>query len=162
MSASNPAPGRPGAAPPPHGVPARTPRPARLSSAHPGGTRTAASPLPLLVAAGALLVSLVIAVVVAATPASIPIRFLGIPLPLVTSGAWWLSFIGYLLTPVVVLACYGWDAVGQRNGLRANRNFVLRPSWRRGLQWLTGAAIVVGAWHVLNLSVPLSEAWGFS
>jgi purine-cytosine permease-like protein len=113
------------------------------------------------VAGAAVLVSVVLAIVVA-VGASTPILFLGIPLPLVTPGSWWLSFIGYLLTPVLVLACYGWDAVGQRNGLRANRNFVLRPTWRRSLQWLTGIAIVVGAWHVLNLSVPLSEAWGFS
>jgi hypothetical protein len=108
-----------------------------------------------------VLVSVALAIVVALL-ASTTILFLGIPLPLVAGSSWWLSFIGYLLTPVVVLACYGWDAVGQRNGLRANRNFVLRPTWRRALQWLTGIAIVVGAWHVLNLSVPLSEAWGFS
>lgn len=143
------------AAPPPSARPASRP---------PGAGRgpAGASPLPLLIAAGALVLSLVIAVLVAATPASVPILFLAIPLPLVTPAFWWLSLVGYLLTPVAVLACYGWDAVGQRNGLRANRNFVLRPSWRRGLQWLTGAAILVGAWHVLNLSVPLSEAWGFS
>lgn len=143
------------AAPPPSARPASRPAGA-------GRRPASASPLPLLIAAGALVLSLVIAVLVAATPASVPILFLGIPLPLVTPAFWWLSLVGYLLTPVAVLACYGWDAVGQRNGLRANRNFVLRPSWRRGLQWLTGAAILVGAWHVLNLSVPLSEAWGFS
>lgn len=134
-------------------------RPASVSSLR---GPAAASPLPLLVAAGALLVSLVLAIVVALTPASVPILVLNVPMPLVTPAFWWLSFLGYLLTPIAVLACYGWDAVGQRNGLRANRNFVLRPTWRRSLRWLTGIAIVVGAWHVLNLSVPLSEAWGFS
>ncbi|MFT4229597.1 MAG: hypothetical protein QM602_04835, partial [Microbacterium sp.] len=122
----------------------------------------AASPLPLLVAGGALGVSVVLALLVALTPASVPIAFLGVPLPLVTAGWWWVSLLGYLLTPVVVLGCYGWDAVGQRNGLRADRNFVLRPSWSRALQWLTGISIAVGAWHVLNLSVPLAEAWGLS
>jgi len=151
------APGTPGI-----GAPARAGHPASGAAQRPVRGRAGASPLPLLVALVALALSIVIALVVALTPASIPILFLGIPLPLVATGFWWLSFLGYALTPIAVLACYGWDAVGQRNGLRANRDFVLRPSWRRALQWLTGIAIVVGAWHVLNLSVPLSEAWGFS
>ena len=73
------------------------------------------------------------------------------------------SFIGYLLTPVVVIACYGWDAIGQRNALRANRNFVPKPAWTRALLWTAGASVLVGAWHVLNLSVPCSRSrWGLS
>ena len=75
---------------------------------------------------------------------------------------WWPSFIGYLLTPVLVIACYGWDAIGQRNGLRANRNFLPKPAWTRTLLWIAGVSVLVGAWHVLNLSVPLSDAWGLS
>lgn len=121
--------------------------------------RATANPLPLVVAVVAVVASVALAVV-AATSASAPVLVLGIALPLVASGSWWLSFAGYLLTPVVVLACYGWNALGQRNGLRAHRDFVLRPGWGTALLWLTGASILIGAWHVLNLSVPLSEAWG--
>ncbi|MFT4220172.1 MAG: hypothetical protein QM611_06610, partial [Microbacterium sp.] len=128
----------------------------------PGGVRAAASPWPLIVAAAAFGLSVLLAVVLAATPASDPVRFLGAPLPLVVGGFWWVSLAGYLLTPAVVLACYGWNAVAQRKGLGANRNFVLRPGWSRALRWLAGLSIVVGAWHVLNLSVPLSAAWGGS
>jgi len=77
---------------------------------------------------------------------------------LVKPGMWWLSFIGYLLTPVVVIACYGWDAIGQRNALRLNRNFVPKPAWTRVLLWTAGVSIVAGAWHVLNLSVGIIDA----
>ena len=28
------------------------------------------------------------------------------------------------------------------------------------LKWLMIIGIVLGAWHVLNLAVPLTEAWG--
>lgn len=140
---------------PPRGTPVSRPRPA-------GRSRSSANPLPLIVAVAALVLSLVIAVVLAVTSASAPIAFLTLTLKLVTPGWWWLSLIGYVLTPVAVIACYGWDSVGQRNGLRENRDFVLRPSWSRALLWCAGISIVVGAWHVLNLSVPLTEAWGLS
>jgi purine-cytosine permease-like protein len=108
-----------------------------------------------------MLVSVVLAVAVVLT-ASAPIAFLGVPFPLVRAEAFWMSLLGYLLTPIVVIACYGWDVVSQRNGLRANRNFDIRPRWTRLLLWLSGFSIVVGAWHILNLSVPLSEWLGLS
>ena len=81
---------------------------------------------PLIVGLAAVVVSIGIAVyvIVAAQRASA-----GRPgLPLRDRTLWWLSLVGYLLTPVVVIACYGWDAIGQRNALRANRNFVPKPA----------------------------------
>ncbi|GAA1945606.1 hypothetical protein GCM10009776_04390 [Microbacterium deminutum] len=106
-------------------------------------------------------VSLALAVAVLLT-ASATVNILGIGVPLVTADAWPLSFAGYLLTPVVVIGCYGWNAIGQRDGLRRNRNFVLRPGYSNALAWAAGAGILLGAWHVLNLSVPLSEWLGLS
>lgn len=115
----------------------------------------------MILGLSAIGVSTAIAVFVIAV-ASASVAFFGIPLPLVTADRWWLSLIGYLLTPIVVIACYGWDAIGQRNALRANRNFVPKQGFTRALLWAAGASVLVGAWHVLNLSVPLSEAWGIS
>ncbi|MBU4464950.1 MAG: hypothetical protein KKH75_03785 [Actinobacteria bacterium] len=125
------------------------------------GSRVVASAMPVSVGLGAVLVSLGIAVYIAVA-ATAPVSFFGVPLPLVISEQWWLSLIGYLLTPFTVIACYGWDATLQRNGLRRNRNFVLRPAYRRALVWAVAAGIVLGAWHAINLSVPLSELWGLS
>lgn len=134
---------------------------ARPASVAPAPRTTTATPLPLIIAGVAVFVSLLIAVVVLVA-SSAAVNILGIGVPLVTADAWWLSFIGYLLTPVVVIGCYGWNAIGQRDGLRRNRNFVLRPGYSRALAWAAGAGIALGAWHVLNLSVPLSEWLGLS
>ena len=142
---------------PPAAVPGGRPRVATAPVRGPA----AASRLPLWLGVGAVAVSLAIAVVVLLT-ASAPVQLLGAPVRLVLADDWWLSFIGYVLTPMIVIACYGWDAIAQRNSLRLNRNYVPAPSYTRVLLWLAGAGILLGAWHALNLSVPLSEALGWS
>ena len=121
-----------------------------------------ASTVPLLVAVAAIIVSISIAAI-AVTTVSAPVTLIfDLSLPLVVTDAWWLSLLGYLLTPTLVIACYGWDAIAQRNGVRQDVNFVQRPGYGTALRGATVGALVVGAWHVLNLSVPLSEAWGLS
>ncbi|MFE1665517.1 hypothetical protein [Microbacterium sp. P02] len=120
-----------------------------------------ASVLPLVVGGAAVVASIVLAIIVA-TSASATVVMLGLPLPLVAADHWSLSLLGYLLTPVAVIACYGWDAVGQRRGRARNRNFVLRPGYSRALTGAAGLGVLLGAWHVLNLSVPLSELLGWS
>lgn len=134
---------------------------ARPASGAPASGRTQASPIPLVVAAAALVVSLALAVTVLVS-ASATVNILGLGFALVTPDAWWLSFIGYVLTPIVVIGCYGWNAIAQRDGLRRNRNFALRPAYSRALAWAAGIGILLGAWHVLNLSVPISERLGLS
>lgn len=137
--------------------------PPRVSSAPPEGVRASAgaSPLPLVAGAVALAASVMIAIV-AEVWASTPAKLVVPGIPLVRGDFWWLSFLGYLLTPIIVIGCYGWDVLSQRNGLRANRDFVLNPRWTRWLLVIVAAAIVVGVWHVLNLSVPVSEWLGFA
>jgi len=105
--------------------------------------------------------SIAIALLVA-TGFSAPIALMGMTLPLVRSEYAWLSILGWVLTPVVVIAAYGWDVISQRNGLRRNRNIVLRRRWTLALLFLCGAGILIGAWHILNISVPLSEWLGVS
>lgn len=120
-----------------------------------------ASPLPMVAGLACAVASLVLALVVAGV-SSAPVIFFGMPLPLVSGGAWWLSLVGYLLTPMGVVAAYGWDAIVQRRAVAADPNFADRPLFGRVLLWTAGISILIGAWHVLNLSVPLSEAWGLS
>lgn len=120
-----------------------------------------ASVLPLAIGIGALVVSIALAIW-AVVSVSAPVMFFGLSLPLVSSDAWMVSAIGYFLTPCVVIACYGWDAIAQRRGPLANPNYVTKPAYRRALLWTVGIGIAVGAWHILNLSVPLSEALGLS
>lgn len=104
---------------------------------------------------------MVVAIVVATT-VSAPVDLVGLKAPLVAGTFWWISLFGYVLTPIVVIACYGWDVLSQRDGLRGNRDFVLHPGWTRALLLIVAASLVVGAWHVLNLSVPVSEWLGFA
>jgi len=123
----------------------------------PMSQREPASPLPLIVGGAAVALSAGIAVLVV-VGFSAEVAPLGVGLPLVRTDSWWLSFLGYLLTPIVVIACYGWNAVAQRNGLRRNpQGFVVRPTYSTALRWAVGVGILLGAWHALNLSVPLSE-----
>lgn len=141
-----------------------------MSTATPSGARRsapsaragAASAVPVWVGLSCLVASIVVAVVVVAAASAPVVVVLSLPLPLVAGGWWWLSLVGYALTPVAVIACYGADAIGQRRGLAADANFVDRPGYGRVLLWTVGVGILVGAWHALNLSVPLSEAWGGS
>ena len=105
-----------------------------------------------------MVVSVGLAVYIVVAQSATATLFEVLPVPIVTPGMGWLSFIGYALTPVVIIGCYGWDAIGQRNALRGNRNFVPKQAWTRALLWTAGVSVLVGAWHVLNLSVVLSEA----
>lgn len=132
------------------------------AAARPPSRAGGASPVPMAIGLGALVASLVIAVVVIAAFSAPVALLLGIPLPLVLAEYWWLSFLGYLLTPLIVIACYGWDVIGQRAGLRRNANFAVNARFTSTLRWALWPAVVIGIWHILNLSVPLSEAWGLS
>ena len=128
------------------------------SYAAPTRARAAASPLPLWIGVGAVALSLIIAIIVLAA-FSTPARLFGeFSLPLVSDGSGWLSLLGYVLTPLIVILAYGWDVAWQRRARENNRNVVLRRGYTRALKWLMIAGIVLGAWHVLNLAVPVS-AW---
>jgi hypothetical protein len=78
-----------------------------------------------------------------------------IELPLAQSSVWWLSLIGYILTPIVVILARGWDAVSQRRGLQ-NRNFELKPLYSSTLQVLVVVGFIVALWQLLNLSLPVA------
>lgn len=121
-----------------------------------------ATAMPLFIGVGSVAVSIVDAVLVLML-VSAPVKvFFGIPMPLVVADAWWLSLLGYVLTPVVVIACYGWDAIAQRAGVRRDVNFSLVTGYSAALRWAVAASVLLGVWHILNLSVPLTESWGLS
>lgn len=124
-------------------------------------SRASVSSWPLLTGCAATLASVAVAVIVALS-FSAPIAMMGTTIPLVRSEYAWLSILGWILTPVVVIACYGWDVISQRNALRRDRNIVLRREWTRVLLILSGVGILIGAWHILNISVPLSEWLGLA
>ena len=144
------------------GPPGRDGRGVSPAFSAPARGRAEASRVPLLVGAGAVLLSIVLAALVLALLSAPAQLFAGLSLPLVSSGGWALSLLGYLLTPLVVILAYGWDVAWQRQARAGNRNVVLRPGYTRAFKWLMIAGLVLGAWHVLNLAVPVAEAWGLA
>ncbi|MEV8250648.1 hypothetical protein AB0O87_06965 [Microbacterium sp. NPDC076768] len=125
-------------------------------------TSSRASATPLIVGLAAVVISIGLAVFVvlfASNPVSV---FFDVPMPLVIAEFWWLSMLGYILTPVIVVACYGWDRIAQRKGQRENSNFVDREGYTKILLGAAAFAILLAVWHVLNLSVPLTELWGLA
>lgn len=117
-----------------------------------------ASPVPLIVAVVAVTVSATVAVVVGIAM-SAPVIVFGVTLPLVRTEAWGASLLGYVLTPIFAVVCVGWDDIWQRRGRQRDVNFVMRGGYATASRWLAGAAVGIGLWHILNLSIPLSELW---
>lgn len=155
MSSQPPPPPPRGSARPPESSSTTTLRPPRNPSAR--GLRDAASPVPLVVGAGAVAVSLVLAIIGLAN--SVPTVLIPQPriaLPLDDTNLWWVSVIGYILTPIVVILARGWDTVSQRHGLQ-NRNFVLKPQYSKLLGILLVVGCVLAVWQLLNVSLAVAD-----
>ena len=117
--------------------------PTRPGSARPAAARGSASPIWLITGLLALAVSFVLAGVGAALLGA-PVSVLGLAVPLGTPQSFVVNLVGYVLTPMIVVVCYGIDRWQQRIGLRNNRNFVLRPGFTRALWWLMIVSLFVG------------------
>ena len=143
-------------------LPPRASGPAAPAAGRPIARVEYPSSAPLVVGGALFAVSLGIAIVllaVASQPVSI---FPGIPLPTVVPELVALSILGYLLAPCVVLMAYMWDRTAQTSGRRRNPEFEFRPWQSTVLRVLVFASMVLGAWHVINIAVPLSEWLGLS
>ncbi|MCU1479080.1 MAG: hypothetical protein JWQ64_3773 [Subtercola sp.] len=115
-----------------------------------------ASPIPLLIGVGAVGLSAGIAVVTAVNGRASSVWFL--TLPIIEPGQWWLSLIGYILTPLVVIFAFGLNRIWQRDGLR-DRAFTPKPGYSRALKWMVGVSFLLALWHIVNLATVVSEQW---
>ena len=122
----------------------------------PSSEPSIASPVPVVAGAVATVASLALAFI--ALGLSTPtIVVPGLPaLPLVGESWWGLSLLGYALTPTIVILALGLDRTRQRRGL-ADPNFAPVPRYGHILKILMIAGFVIGIWHLINISVPLSE-----
>ncbi|MEF2976155.1 hypothetical protein [Subtercola sp. YIM 133946] len=161
------APGSPGGAPARFGSPAasvpgagsgsqRGGRPRSLGGRGAGGGRDVASPVPLLIGAVAVALSAVIVIVTALNGRASSVWFL--TLPIIEPGLWWLSVLGYLLTPLVVIVAFGLNRIWQRDGLR-DRAFTPRPGYGLALKWMVGLSFLLALWHIVNLATVVSDLW---
>ena len=128
----------------------------RSSGARLGGGRDVASPVPLLIGVVALALSIVIALVTASSGRASTVWFM--TLPIIEPGQWWLSLIGYVLTPLVVIVAFGLNRIWQRDGLR-DRAFTPKPGYGLALKWMVGASFLLALWHIVNLATVVSDAW---
>ena len=107
---------------------------------HRNSTRNSASPLPIVFAILFLIASIVIYFVTRST-AHAPL----------------FHTIGYLLTPIGVALCLGWDNISQRNGLKENPWFERNKTYSIILRVFTVLSFFVALPHIHSLAVDLAE-----
>ena len=129
----------------------------RPQAARSGGAERA-TPLPAVLGICSLAISAA-AVIVVLAQFSARVTLFGVPLPLVSADAWWISLLGYVFA-LGVIPFYGWDLIAQRRGLTRNPNFQDLEWAAKALRHMLIWVILLCLWHALNLSVPLSEVIG--
>lgn len=99
-----------------------------------------ASFLPLLVAALAISIS-------------VAIYFLTRSM----ADVFYLHFIAYVLTPLVVALCLGWDSIAQRLGKGNDPWFSANASYSLILRILTGASFIAAFPHIVSMATDIAE-----
>ncbi len=66
-------------------------------------------------------------------------------------------YVGYLLTPVGMIAAMGWDFRAQRVGQQKNTSFDIRPAYTKAIRILVVAGFVVGAFHMLEIGKQIGQ-----
>ncbi|MGI9823363.1 hypothetical protein [Agromyces sp. Marseille-Q5079] len=87
---------------------------------------------------------------------SVPQQLGPITLPLIT-GPWvWLSFVGYLFAPMLVIVAFGRDRILQRRAA-VHPNFAPRRDYSRTLRILAIVSWLLGIWHVVNIAYAIAS-----
>ena len=66
-------------------------------------------------------------------------------------------YVGYLLTPVGMIAAMGWDFRAQRVGQQKNASFDIRPTYTKVIRILVVIGFVVGAFHMLEIGKQIGQ-----
>jgi predicted neutral ceramidase superfamily lipid hydrolase len=99
-----------------------------------------ASFLPLLIAAVALVLSIALSMMTRSSAhAFIP------------------HLIGYVLTPIVVALCMGWDAIDQRKKTKEDPWFEKSSKFSLILRVLTGLSFVAAYPHIVGIATDIAE-----
>jgi archaellum biogenesis protein FlaJ (TadC family) len=68
-----------------------------------------------------------------------------------------LHLIAYLLTPLAVAGCLGWDSIAQRVGRRNDDYFTFNNSYSLILRILTALSFVVALPHIVAIAKDIAE-----
>jgi len=74
-----------------------------------------------------------------------------------TAHAFALHLIAYLLTPLVVALCLGWDSIAQRVGRGNDPWFSTNPTYPLILRILTGVSFLVAIPHIVAMASDIAE-----
>ena len=66
-------------------------------------------------------------------------------------------YVGYLLTPVGMIAAMGWDFRAQRVGQQKNASFDIRPVYTKIIRILVILGFIVGAFHMLEIGKQIGQ-----
>lgn len=99
-----------------------------------------ASFLPVLVAAIAMVASVAIYV-----------------LTRTTAHAFVLHLIAYVMTPLVVALCLGWDSIAQRVGRGNDPWFAINSKYPLILRILTGISFLISFPHIVAMATDIAE-----
>lgn len=65
-------------------------------------------------------------------------------------------YVGYVLTPLLVTMCLGWDLLAQRTG-RKNPWYEAKPNYTKLLRYVAIAGFVVAAFHIVQIGILIGE-----
>jgi hypothetical protein len=99
-----------------------------------------ASVLPLLIAVASIVISIVIYFVTRTS-----------------ADAFLLHLLGYVLTPLVVALCMGWDSIAQRMGIGASPWYEKNPKYSLILRILTAISFLPSFLHIFVMASDIAE-----
>ena len=65
-------------------------------------------------------------------------------------------YVGYLLTPLLIMMILGWDSIAQRSG-RKDPWFETKPVYSKVLRFLVLAGFVVAVFHIVAIGIQIGE-----
>jgi archaellum biogenesis protein FlaJ (TadC family) len=68
-----------------------------------------------------------------------------------------LHLIAYLLTPLAVAGCLGWDSIAQRVGRRNDQYFTFNNSYSLILRILTALSFIAALPHIVAIAKDIAE-----
>jgi hypothetical protein len=68
-----------------------------------------------------------------------------------------LHLIAYLLTPLVIAGCLGWDSIAQRIGRRNDQYFTYNNTYSLLLRILTALSFLVALPHIIAIAKDIAE-----
>jgi uncharacterized membrane protein YiaA len=99
-----------------------------------------ASVLPVVIAVASIVISIVIYFVT-----------------LTSADAFLLHLLGYILTPLVVALCMGWDSIAQRLGVGESPWYEKNPTYSLILRILTAISFIPAIFHIFVIASDIAE-----